>query len=69
MPQFQINSETIIGIALIAIGTFTFAKGSSNYITQDTCIKSVRQVSNLVNTVNTANGLSRHVIQNMDRKL
>lgn len=67
MPNFNINMESMIGIALIAIGTFTFAKGASQFITQDNCIKSVKQVSNLVNTVNAANGISKHVIQQLEQ--
>ena len=68
MPNLSINSETMIGIALIVIGTFTFAKGTSQYITQDTCLKSVKHVSNLVNTVNAANGINKHVIDRMNIK-
>ena len=67
MPQFHVNSETVIGITLIAFGAFTFAKGASQYIARDTCIKSVQQVSNLANTVNTANGISKHVINNLGK--
>jgi hypothetical protein len=55
MPNFHVNSETIIGIALIAVGAFTFAKGTSQYLVEDSTIKSFNQVSNLVDTVNFGN--------------
>jgi len=55
MPNFHVNSETIIGVALIAIGTFTFAKGTSQYLVKDSTIKSFKQVSNLADTVNFSN--------------
>jgi hypothetical protein len=62
MPSFKLNSEIIIGITLLAFGAFTFAKGASEHISNDTCIKTVQQVSNLANTVSTANQICGNII-------
>ena len=43
MPKINlnINSETIIGVTLIAFGAFTFAKGVSQNIINENYVKSV----------------------------
>ena len=57
MPKINlnINSETIIGVTLIAFGAFTFAKGVSQNIINENYVKSVEQISNLANTFTSLN--------------
>jgi hypothetical protein len=50
MPH--INTETIMGITLLAFGAFTFAKGISQQISRDNYVKSLEQISNLSNMIN-----------------
>jgi hypothetical protein len=57
MP-ISLNGEIIIGLTLIAVGVFSFAKGASSKIANDNYIKSAHNVSNLVNTATTAHNIS-----------
>jgi hypothetical protein len=45
MPH--INTDTIIGITLLAFGVFTFSKGMSQQFSKDNYVKSLEQISNL----------------------
>ena len=45
MP-LSLNGEIIIGLTLITIGVISFAKGTSNKLSNDSYIKSAHNVSN-----------------------
>jgi len=65
MP-INMNTEIIMGVALIAFGVFSFAKGTSQHIAQDNYIKSAQQVSKLVNTATSAHNISNTVKRTSD---
>lgn len=57
--KIPFNSEIIIGITLISFGVFTFAKGTSTYLTKDNYNKLLQeQKENLLNSVSTATNVS-----------
>jgi hypothetical protein len=57
MP-ISLNGEIIIGLTLIAVGVISFAKGTSNKLSNDNYIKSAHNVSNLVNTATSVHNIS-----------
>lgn len=57
MP-LSLNGEIIIGLTLITIGVISFAKGTSNKLSNDSYIKSAHNVSNLVNTATSVHNIS-----------
>lgn len=63
MP-LNINTEVIMGVALIAFGVFAFAKGTSQHLAQDHYLKSAQNVSTLVNCATTAHNISNTVKKN-----
>jgi hypothetical protein len=67
MPNINVNvnSETLMGVALIAFGAFTFAKGISQHITNENYVKSVQNISNLATTFTT---LNNEVISDIKKK-
>jgi len=60
MP-LHMNTEIIMGVALIAFGVFSFSKGTSQHIAQDNYIKSAQQISKLVNTATSAHNISNTI--------
>lgn len=63
MP-IQLNGEIIMGVTLIAIGVISFARGSSNKLSNDNYIKSAHNVSNLVNTATSVHNISNTLKKN-----
>ena len=55
MPHININTETLMGITLLAFGAFTFAKGLSQQMSKDNYVRSLEQISNLSNMIHEEN--------------
>ena len=62
MPNINLNSETLIGVTLLAVGAFTFAKGVAQQFTRDDYVKSIHQISNLSSTFNEHNNVLGDVV-------
>ena len=60
MP-ISMNVDIIIGITLISFGVYTFAKGTSQKISEDIYLKSAHNVSNLVHTATSAHNISNKI--------
>lgn len=63
MP-INMNTEIIMGVALIAFGVFSFAKGTSQHLAKDHYIKSAQEVSTLVNCATEAHNISNTIVKN-----
>ena len=60
----NMNTEIVMGVALIAFGVFSFAKGTSQHLAKDHYIKSAQEVSTLVNCATEAHNISNTVSRN-----
>ena len=63
MP-ISMNTDIFIGITLITFGVFTFAKGTSQNMSDDIYYKSAKNVSNLVHTATSAHNISNKIKRN-----